>query len=143
MRRTSPLSPSTLTGVLVTDCSPTLHDEAPEENLALEVQEEVPSIPAIEVGDEAPAEGSRPSWLQSGFEMRVEEALRELVSEISTKTPPLNNIHFTNRYTTSFISVAIFNRAGDVESLASMGKMRIDEVTNRVGALLARVSFFF
>lgn len=55
--------------------------------------------------------------------------------------PPLTNIQFTNRYAASFIRGAILNRAADAESLASMGEMGVEEATNRVGALLARVGF--
>lgn len=57
----------------------------------------MPSTPDVEVGDEVPTEGSEPSWLLLGFEMPTEEeALRELASEISTRTSALKNIHFTN-----------------------------------------------
>lgn len=83
-----------------------------------------------------------PSWLQLGFEMPTEkEALRALEVEISNHTPPLNNIHFTNWYATSYIGGAILDRAADVESLSSMGEMGVDEATNRVGAIISRVSF--
>lgn len=71
-----------------------------------------------------------------------EEALRALASEISTRTPPLSNIRFTNRYAASFLGGAVLNRAADAESLASMGDIGVDEATNWVGALLARVSSF-
>lgn len=107
----------------------------------MEARVDEPSVPATGGDDEAPQEDSDPSWLQPGFEMPTEEgALRELASEISTRTPPLNNIRFTNRYAASFIGGAVLNRAANVESLALMGEVGVDEATNRVGALLARVS---
>lgn len=58
----------------------------------MEVREEVPDfLPTV--NDEVPLENSSLSWLQEGFEMPTEEeAMRALAVEISTKTPPLNNI---------------------------------------------------
>lgn len=70
-----------------------------------------------------------------------EEALRALAIEISNRTPPLNNIRFTNWYATSHIGGAILDRAADIKSLSSMGEMGVDEATNCVGALISRVSF--
>lgn len=113
--------PRSPTSIEVLDDSPALPTEALEGNLPLEVHGVLPTC-AIKVRDEAPTEGSGPSWLQLGFEMPIEEvALKELASEITRKTPPLNNICFTNRYAISFIGGAILNRAADVVSLASMG----------------------
>lgn len=68
-----------------------------------------------------------------------EESLRALVAEITTRTPPLHNLYFTNWYAASFLCGTILDRAADAESLALMGEMWVEEATNRVGALLARV----
>lgn len=100
---------------VVAHSPPSFHEEALEEHLPLEVQEEVPPTPAAKVGDKVPIEGSRPSWLLPRFEIPTEEeALRELGLEISTRTPPLNNIRLTNRYAASFIGGAALNQAADV-----------------------------
>lgn len=135
--------------MITAGCPPTFLDEMPGEHLPLEVIG-APSTPTSEAGDEAPKEDSGSSWLRPGFEMPTEEeVLRELATEITNRTPPLRNIRFTNWYVASFIGGAILNRAADVKSLVSMGEMGVDEATNRVGALLARVSrlsfstFFF
>lgn len=72
-----------------------------------------------------------------------EEALRALAYEILTRTPPLNNLRFTNRYVASFLGSAILDWAADTERLAGMDEMGVDEATNQIGALLAHVSFFF
>lgn len=123
------------------DSPPTAVDEAPGELLPLETGVHEPSTSAAGVGDEVPREDSSPSWLRSGFKVPTEEeALRELASEITEMTPPLRNIRFTNRYAAAFLGGAVLNRAADAESLASMGDMGVDEATNRVGALIARVS---
>lgn len=66
--------------------------------------------------------------------------LREFASEITERTPPLQNIRFTNRYIAAFLGGAVLNWAADAESLASMRDMGVDEATNWVGALLTRVS---
>lgn len=64
-----------------------------------------------------------PSWLQPGFVMPTEEeALWALAVEISDRTPPLNNICFTNWYVASYIGGAILDWAADIESLSSMGE---------------------
>lgn len=107
----------------------------------MEVREEVPiSSPATAV--EVPAENFDPTWLQLGFEMpKEEEELRALAVEISNRTPSLNNIQFTNPYATSYIGSAILDRGTNIESLASMGEMGVDEATYCVGALISRASF--
>lgn len=74
--------------------------------------------------------------------------MRALAVEIQNRTP-LRNIHFTNHYAASYIGRVILDGAADIESLEFMGEMGVDEATNRVGALISRVSslclflFFF
>lgn len=68
-----------------------------------------------------------------------EEALRALAVEISNLYA--TNIQFTNLYAASYIAGVILDRAADIESLASMGEMGIDEATNCFGACILRVSF--
>lgn len=63
-----------------------------------------------------------------------EEALRSLVIEIQAATPPLRNVRFTNRYTTSYIGRVILDRVADIESLETMGEMDLEETTNLAGA---------
>lgn len=105
----------------------------------MEVRGEAPATSALDEVEEVGHQG--PSWLQLGSEMSTEEeALRALAAEISNRTPPLNNIRFTNRYAASYIGGAILDRAADIESLSSMGEMGVDEATNRVGTLISRVS---
>lgn len=107
----------------------------------MEAREEVLSSTPATAADEAPTMNSGPLWLQLGFEMPTEgEALRALSMEISNKTPSLDNILFTNRFAASFFGGSILDRAAGVESLATMGGMRVDDATIRVSALLARVS---
>lgn len=128
-------------GIIIVESPPTSLDKASGEHLPLEAQADEPSTLVADADDKAPQEDSGPSWLRPGFEMPNEEgALRELASEISNKTPPLTNICFTKWHAASFIRGAVLNRVANVESLVSMGEMGVDEVTNRVGALLARVS---
>lgn len=123
--------------------SPPTFLETSEEHQSLEAQTYVPSTLVGGAYEEALREDLGSSWLQLGFEIPTEEGvLRELPSEIPTRTPPFNNIRFTNRYAASFIGGAVLNRAADVESLATMGEIRVDETANRVGALLARVRWF-
>lgn len=142
-RRTSSCRPSNEV-VVVSPSPPSTHANAPEEQLPLEVQEETPESANAAVEVEAPATSSGPSWLQPGFEIPMEEeALRNLADKITSRTPPLNNIRFTNRYAESYIGGSVLNRAADVESLASMSDLGVDEATNRVGALLAQVHFIF
>lgn len=106
--------------------------------MSLEIRKEAPTSLAV-AGDETSCQG--PSWLQLGFEMPTEEeALRALSVEISTHTPPLNNICFTNVYVASYLGGAIWDRAVHVESLSRMGEIGMEEASNSVGALLARVS---
>lgn len=94
-RRTSPRHPSTKV-IVVSPSLPSTHSDAPKEHLPLEIQEFSEStLAALE--DKKPAKNSGPSWLQLGFKMPTEaEALRDLVDEISSRTPLLNNIRFTN-----------------------------------------------
>lgn len=83
--------------MVIADSPPTFLDEVLGEHLPLEAQADAPSTPAAGANDEAPQEDSGPSWLRPEFEMPTEEgAQRELASEISTRTPPLSNIRFTN-----------------------------------------------
>lgn len=139
-RRTSPRRPSTEV-IAVSPSPPSTHTDASEEHFLLEVQEASKSVPTVAEA-KRPTENSGLSWLQPGFEMPTKvEALRDLVDEISSRTPPLNNIRFTNRFTTSYLRGTILNRAVDVDSLASMSGMGMDEATNRVGSLLAQVLF--
>lgn len=56
------------------------------------------------------------------------EALRDLADEITSRTPPINNIRFTNRFAASYLGGTILNRAEDVDSLASMGDFLIDPI---------------
>lgn len=101
---------------------------ASELALAVEVE--------VGVGD------SQSSWLQPRFELPTEEeALRALAYEITARTPPLNNLHFTNRNLASFLGSVILNRAADTEGLARMGEMEVDQANNQIGARLAWVSF--
>lgn len=67
--------------MLVPDSSPHSSNDAPKENITLEVHEEVQSVPVVEVGDGASMDELGPSWLRLGFQMPTEEeALRELAS---------------------------------------------------------------
>lgn len=122
---------------------PSAPDVTPSDILPLEMREDVPSTPVTE-GEDGVGGHSSPSWLRSGVVMPIEEeALRELASKISNRTPPLRNLRFTNMYSASYLGGVILNWATDIESLAGMGEMGVDEETNRVGALLARVRGFF
>lgn len=106
----------------------------------MEVREEVPAL-ASEASADVSMENPSISWLQLGFEMSTEEeTLKSLAVEIDEATLPLRNIQFTNRYAASYIGGTIFSSAANIESLEAMGEMRVDEATNRVGALISRVS---
>lgn len=52
-----------------------------------------------------------------------EEALRALSLKITSKTPPLSNILFTNIHAATYLGGAILNRVADSESLATMGEI--------------------
>lgn len=119
--------------------SPSAPKVTPGDGLTLEVREDVPSTLVTE-GKERVEGDSGLSWLRSWFMMPTEEeALKEWESKISTRTPPLYNLHFTNRHAALYLWETILNHTAHVKSLAGMGEMGVDEAINRIGALLARV----
>lgn len=99
-------------------------------------------VPAAE--PEVSSKSSGPSWLQPGFTLPTEvEGFQALALEIIEKTPPLTNLRFNNPYIAALVGGAILERAHDPGSLAGMSEMSVEEATNCLGVLFARVSLLF
>lgn len=76
------------------------------------------------------------------FRMPTEKNdLWKLGDEIASVAVPLRNLKFTDRFAASFIGLSTVKRAADMDSYDVLKEMDAKESSNRVGALLAWVSF--